>query len=148
MKIDYSKEKIIIPKYPTCFVCGPENKRGLGLTFIAYGDMVEAEFIPEKNLCGYTGIVHGGITASIIDEGMGWTAYAQTRKFYLTAELQLRYKKPVKYGRKYIFRAKLIDIKKKLFKAEGELVDSEDGTICVTGFAKYFLVDGNPEDEV
>lgn len=148
MEIDYTKEKIKVPKYPTCFVCGPHNERGLSLTFTAWGDMVEAEFEPVANLCGYTGIVHGGITATILDEGMGWTAYARTGKFYLTGELTVRYKKPVKNGRKYIFRARLLDMKKKLYTAEGELVDAEDGTICVTGFAKYFLVDGKPEDAV
>src|SRR5665213_2147558 len=55
----------------SCFVCGPDNPRGLRLAFQTNesGEMT-AEWIPEPEMEGYQGIVHGGIVSTVLDEAM------------------------------------------------------------------------------
>jgi uncharacterized protein (TIGR00369 family) len=128
-----------IPKYPTCFVCGSENERGLNLTFESNGDSIEAAFEPDTSMCSYTGVVHGGIIASVLDEGMGWTGYPSTKKFFFTAEMKVRYKKSIIANRKYILKAKLINMHKRIYVAQGQIVDN-DGTVYATAEGKYILL--------
>ncbi len=130
---------MIMPKYPTCFVCGEENERGLKLTFTETENGIEAPFNLPDNLCSYKGVIHGGIVSTILDEGLGWAGYPPTQKHYLTAELKVRYKRPVMSNTEYITRSRLVDLKKKIFLAAGEIVD-RDGNILVTAEAKYFIV--------
>ncbi len=130
---------MIMPKYPTCFVCGPDNDRGLKLTFTETEKGVEAPFNLPGNLCGYKGVVHGGILATILDEGLGWAGFPATGKQYLTAELKVRYKHPVMSNTDYKLVARLVELKKKIYLAEGEIVDME-GKVHATGEAKYFIV--------
>ena len=138
-----------LPKYRTCFVCGPDNDRGLKQTFISIGDgEVSTEFNPVPDLCSYTGIVHGGIVATLLDETMGWTAFEKTNRYFLTAEMTVRYKESVLLDKKYTVRAKLGILKRGFYTATGEIVDS-DGKVYATGSGKYFLTDEpNEEDTI
>jgi len=129
-----------IPSYKTCFVCGDDNPIGLKLKFRAKENIVETEYIPKPEHCGYTGIVHGGIISAILDEGMGWTGWLSFGKYYLTAELKIRLKKSVTLGRKYIFRGELLRKVKNIYIARGSLLD-EDGNIYAEGEGKYFITD-------
>lgn len=127
-----------IPRYSTCFVCGSENKFGLSIQFQfdeQKGEIV-AEFLPEDWWCGYKGIVHGGILASILDEGMGWTIFPRTGEYYLTIELNVRYKQPLVAGVKYLLKARFIGEKGKIFFAEGEIYD-EKGAVYAKGKGSY-----------
>lgn len=49
-----------------CFVCGTKNKAGLKLNFEVKDEIIKAEFIPDKRLQGFEGIVHGGIVAAVL----------------------------------------------------------------------------------
>ena len=49
-----------------------------------------------KDLCGHPGIIHGGLLAIVLDEGMAGCCFAALpNKVGLTASLTLNYKKPV-----------------------------------------------------
>ena len=138
---------MIIPNYPTCFVCGHENNRGLNMTFESEGNTITSQFTPEPNLCSYTGVLHGGIIASILDEGMGWTGYPSTEKYFFTAELTVRYKKPVSTDRTYTLKAELISMRKRLYVAKGSITDAE-GTVYATGEGKYMLLNEPDKDKI
>ena len=131
-----------MPKNPTCFVCSPTNKRGLNLTFSTNEDGIEADFNLSDDFCSYTGIVHGGILSTILDEGLGWAGHPKTLKNFLTAELIIRYKKPVMSQTDYKIKARLVKLSKKIYLSEGEIIDTQ-GRICVTATAKYFIAE-NP----
>ena len=83
---------------PSCFVCGPENPRGLHLLF-EKGDSGEmsVEWIPEPELEGYQGIVHGGIVSTVLDEAMAKVVDASGAEA-LTAELRVRFRQQVPSG--------------------------------------------------
>ena len=53
-----------------CFGCGDMNACGLQLNFRLEGNKATAEFVPEERYQGYPGLVHGGVTATALDEAM------------------------------------------------------------------------------
>lgn len=73
-----------------CFVCGPHNPVGLQLKFRLKGDVCVADFKPGKNLCGYNGIVHGGIIFTVLDDVMGNWLFLKGKKAF-TAKCSIRY---------------------------------------------------------
>ena len=73
-----------------CFVCGPNNPVGLQLKFQLKDDVCVADFKPDKNLCGYNGIVHGGIIFRVLDDVMGNWLFLNGKKAF-TAKCSIRY---------------------------------------------------------
>ena len=130
-----------IPSYRSCFVCGDENPIGLKLKFFGLEDgTVRAEYVPKPEHCGYSGIVHGGILSAILDEGMGWTGFLPFGKYYLTMELKVRFKRPVRPGKTYYFRGRLVKKIGTVYVASGTIED-DAGTVYAEGEGKYFLTD-------
>jgi uncharacterized protein (TIGR00369 family) len=80
-----------------CFACGVANPHGLKLEFEQDGEDYFCEFYTEERYQGYTGVLHGGIAATILDEVM--FKHLNTRDMnVVTASMELRYRKPVPTG--------------------------------------------------
>jgi uncharacterized protein (TIGR00369 family) len=124
-----------LPTYPKCFVCGQDNPRGLRIQFIAKADHVIAEFIPKPFLAGYENVVHGGIISTLLDEAMIWAAYVSRGCFGVTAELTVRFRKPMMVNQSYQIIAKMLDDRKKLWIVEARIVDGK-GDLCAAGTGK------------
>ena len=131
-----------IPRYATCFVCGPENESGLHLSFEIKGDEVRTKWTPHPEHCGYSGIAHGGVVCAVLDEVMGWTGWQRYEKYYLTAELGVRFKKPVFAGVEHDVRARLLKAGSRLYSAEGE-IRMPDGEIAATATGRFIVWRGN-----
>ncbi|MGD8603318.1 MAG: PaaI family thioesterase [Anaerolineales bacterium] len=118
------------PNSRYCFVCGVENPVGLHLKFYEPGPgEAEAYFEPPDHFQGYPGILHGGITASALDEVVGRAAMAGDHlHFMFTAKLELRYRKPIPLGQRLTLKGKLLRRRGKLAFAEGKLL-LEDGSV-------------------
>jgi uncharacterized protein (TIGR00369 family) len=90
------------PNSRHCFVCGLENPMGLHMHFYqSTPDEVTAEYVAPEHYQGYPGILHGGITAAILDEAAGRAFMGsdpQASNFMYTAELKVKYKKKVPIG--------------------------------------------------
>lgn len=83
---------------PKCVVCGAENAGGLRLQFRACEPgVVEAQWTPSVEWEGFRGIVHGGVVSTVLDEAMS-KAIAGMHCEALTAELRVRFHKPVNSG--------------------------------------------------
>lgn len=80
-----------------CFVCGRENPFGLRLSFSCSNNRAFAEFIITNNYQGYSGIVHGGVIAAILDEAMIKAASSDKRNA-VTAAISIRFKNPLRVG--------------------------------------------------
>lgn len=82
-----------------CFVCGRENPVGLMLDFFSTEPgITHAELNIPAHYEGYPGVVHGGIVAAILDETGGRAHMADPTRFMVTAQLNVRYRKPVPSG--------------------------------------------------
>jgi uncharacterized protein (TIGR00369 family) len=117
-----------------CFVCGKKNPSGLHLKFSSQEGKVLTEFIPQKIHQGYKDIVHGGLISTLLDEAMVKAALMQGMPA-VTAEITVRFKKPLIIGEKAVVEAKIITMNKKIIETNA-IVKKSDGTIIAEGRAK------------
>lgn len=83
-----------------------------------------------KNLCGYEGVVHGGMIATVFDEALARNAfYGLPNNIGVTGKLELRYRKPVVADRFYIVETQIAErVGRKCF-VNGALLDPETRTV-------------------
>ena len=114
-----------LPTYPNCFVCGHENKRGLQVPFSTDGNMVRARFSAEPGFLGYAHAIHGGILSTLLDEALIWACYVKTDRFGVTAEITVRYLKPLIVYTPCVVQGRMVEDKAKIWLAEAEILDQE-----------------------
>lgn len=120
-----------------CFVCGERNPSGLKLRFSTAPETHETEssvIFPEM-LQGWEGTVHGGLITTVLDEMLVQAAAAQGYKC-ITAEISVKFKKPVAIGRPYRIvgkvggvRGRIVIAESGLFSLEGEAVAEAHGKL-------------------
>lgn len=124
-----------LPEFPGCFVCGRENPRGLHIPFEIEGRGVRAVFTPDRTLAGYSDTIHGGIVSSLIDEAMVWAAYAATKRFGVTAELNVRFRKPLHAGCECVIEGWMKEDRGRVWVLEAIVAD-EEGDPFAAGLGK------------
>lgn len=127
-----------LPSYRGCFACGKENKHGLGLQLFVDHHVVRGTFKARDFLCGFLGIVHGGILASVADEVMWWAASWKRGSSCVTVELNVKYLKPASSDLEYELTGKVIKEKKRIVEVEGEVRDKR-GQIYSAAWGKYLI---------
>lgn len=127
-----------LPSYKGCFACGKENRHGLRLQLFADQHVVRGTFRPRDFLCGFPGIVHGGILASVVDEVMWWAASWKRAASCVTVEMNVKYLKPASSDLEYELTAKVIKEKKRIVEVEGEVRDKR-GQIYSAAWGKYLI---------
>ena len=85
-----------LPRYKSCFVCGGANPAGLDIQFHRDATGVSCTWVPDEKHLGYRDRVHGGVTASILDEVMGWVPSSEYRRLCYSIELNVNPKSPVR----------------------------------------------------
>ena len=98
-----------------CFACGREN--------------------PSKVHQGYRDITHGGIITTVLDEAMIQAAIAEGIN-PITAEINIRFKRPLMADEETIVRAEITKRGAKLIEAYACLLKKEDGSIIAEAHAK------------
>jgi acyl-coenzyme A thioesterase PaaI-like protein len=128
-------------KDSTCFVCGPDNPLGLQVAFQQDGDAgSSAIYIARKEHGGWNGILHGGVTFSLMDEAFGWCLYFQDIPA-VTARIETRFHKPIPIGTRLHIRAWVTRQRRKLFDARAEVrQDNASGTLLAEADAVLYGV--------
>ena len=130
---------------PRCFVCGAANPRGLHIQFQADGaDAVSAQWTPSPEWEGFQGIVHGGVVGTVLDEAMS-KAVMGAHYEALTAELRVRYRKPVGCGRPLTVRGWVREKNKRRIATEATLVGS-DGAELAHAWAAFLELRGDGKE--
>ena len=124
----------------TCFVCGSKNPIGL-----------KAEFTTDESECsssarvqvasefqGWQDVVHGGVLAALLDEACIYACRAKADQC-VTAELQVRYRKPVPVGASIEVTGRLEDSSRKIWQASAQL--KIDDSLYAEAQAKVFILD-------
>ncbi len=122
------REKPVLEDDGWCFACGTNNPNGLHLSFHYEDDCYVTSFKPQRCHQGYKGVLHGGIICTLLDEVMARAALDQGKPA-VTARLEVRYVRPASTAGTLTARARLVEERKKLIKAEAELI--EEGVGCV-----------------
>lgn len=109
-----------------CFGCGRNNPIGLKLSFRRDGNGAVAEFTPTELYQGWTGIVHGGIIHTLLDEAMSYAAMFEGA-VTITAKMESRWRRPALIGEPLIIRSRVIRNTRRLLEIEAS-IDLQDGT--------------------
>lgn len=129
-----------LPRTRGCFACGTRNPVGLNLAFSREGQEVRAAWTPRPEFAGYKGVVHGGLSATVLDEAMTWACAVASRRFCYAAEMTVRYRAPVRPGETLTVRARLTaNRRQRLFEASAELT-GPDGRLRATATGKYLPI--------
>ena len=136
----YASAMRALPHTDSCFVCGESNASGLKLRFETDGQAVVTRFFARADHIGFKGTIHGGITATVLDEIMVWACAVKTRRFAYCAELNVRFANPLWPGQEVFASSELVNNKRgKLFEARAELRDDK-GLLLATATGKYLPI--------
>ena len=136
-----------------CLVCGADNPFGLQARFYelaaegggaegggardAFGELLGVFTLREEHQ-SYPGRLHGGISSAILDETIGRAiTIAHPGTWGVTAELTLRYRKPLPLNGEVRAVGRITRDTRRLFEGTGEIV-LDDGTVAVEASGKYF----------
>ncbi|MCS7266052.1 MAG: PaaI family thioesterase [Armatimonadetes bacterium] len=119
------KSEQILPYYRNCFVCGEARLGRLGVRFKIDDGKVKASFTPTEKHVGFPGIVHGGIITALLDEAMVWAIYAETGQFALSAEITVRFIKPLSVGQSIEIVGYVVRRQRKIWEVASEIHDEQ-----------------------
>lgn len=122
-----------------CFVCGPDNPRGLHIRFErGEGEGVRAVFQSDDWHGGWPGIQHGGITCAVLDEAAAYVAYYMGL-VGVTAELNVQFRQPIRHGETLEVRAHPVRKTRRVIDIEARITGTE-GSVKATAFAKIMIL--------
>ena len=122
-----------------CLVCGVDNDFGLKTRFYeTENNELIAVFTPLNEHQSYPNVIHGGISATILDEVIGRAIMITTdsNTFGVTVELKVRYKKPVPIGYELKAVGRVTRDRGRIFEGTGELY-LPNGDVAVEAEGKY-----------
>lgn len=131
-----------IVKYSGCIVCGDKNEIGLQARFYWDGNRAVSDITATEAYAGYRHIFHGGITSTMLDEIMIKALLAE-ELFVVTAEMSVRFKKPIFSGDSLHFEGWKTGQKGPLYLTEAR-VTNQHGDIVAEATGKYV----RPGDEL
>ena len=124
-----------------CFGCSPDNPLGLHMEFFEDGDDVVSYWHPQEHFQGCTGVMHGGILATLIDETAGWVVMRKLQTSGVTSRLNLKYLRPVMLTEPQLtVRARITGQKRSYYTISVTLEDG-NGKVCVEAESVYYALD-------
>ena len=118
-----------------CVVCGTYNPRGMQLSFRALPDgSVRGVFECQRILEGYASTLSGGIICSLLDGAMTNCLAAHGHRA-LTAEMTVRFRRPVATERPATIRAWIEACGHQLYQVAADL--QQDGQVMASATAKF-----------
>lgn len=129
--------KRYLPSYDSCFACGKKNPNGLRLCLYVEDGLVTSEFTPRKELCGFSGILHGGIVSCVMDEALWWASAVACGRLVVTRDLKVSYLKSLTIRKTYRVEALPPERRGKVYFCKGRITDAI-GSVCVEGEGNYF----------
>jgi len=121
--------------HKNCFACGSNDGIGLGLKFYKNEDgAVFGSFFADPKYEGYSGIIHGGIIATLLDSAMTHCLLMEDIPA-LTGRLSIKYSIPIRTGTNVKLEARIVNQFHKMFIVEGKAL--VDGRRVASAEAKY-----------
>ena len=125
-------------KFPNCFVCSPTNPIGLHLNVTVENHRARTEFVPNENMSGLDGIMHGGFSLMIMDEVMFY-AVESYEIDSVTLNSNVDFKSPAILGHTLTAEAWVAKRDGRKLVVEGELRDGD--TVVVASKGLYYEMD-------
>src|SRR5438067_13615590 len=113
-----------------CFVCGTDNPGGLNVGPEREGNKVILRFTPGETHRGFSRAIHGGITASLLDEVVGVACGLRTDGKCATVELSVSYRRPLLEGAEVRAEGWYVRRQGRFVFGAGQLLDANGLTIA------------------
>ncbi len=121
-----------IPEHGSCFVCGTQNHKSIGVKwYYDENNEIYCDTVLTIEQQGPPKHAHGGASAALLDEAMGFAAWVTGYKI-VSANLNINFLKPVPLGVPLKIHAKIISKEGKKIFAKGDII-LEGGEIAVEG---------------
>jgi uncharacterized protein (TIGR00369 family) len=119
-----------VAKYKDCFICGDRNQAGVKAKFFVLDNgSVISEMVADERFQGYKDVLHGGIISAMLDEVMIKAVLAKGI-FAVTAEMTVRFKRPVMTGQKIRFTGSIVDERRRITRTVGSAVNESDEEVA------------------
>lgn len=127
-------DMVRLPRSRGCFVCGrrDENPRSLELDILWDRDGRHTVILiePDETWCGYEGVVHGGVIASVFDDAMAWAVRQETGAWAVTGEMSTRYLRPVTADTHYRVEGRVERISGRRIATTASMTDDQGRTVA------------------
>jgi len=121
-----------------CFACSRENPVSLGMRLWLEGDRCEAVFTPREEHCGWTGVTHGGLLFTALDEVMAnWLHLRGEHGF--TARCEVRFRATVATGTALRLTAELVERRGRLVRLRSVARRAADGILVAESDARFMV---------
>ena len=125
-----------IPEHGPCFVCGTENPHSIGVTWQAREDgTIVAEVVFTLAQQGPPGYVHGGASAAVLDEAIGFSVWGAGYQV-VAVNLTVDYARPVPLNQPVWVEAHLEGWQGHTLRTHGEIRLADD-SVAVKGRGIY-----------
>ena len=121
-----------------CFVCGPSNPIGLGVTFELRDGVCHGAFTPADNHMGYNKVTHGGIVFSLLDDVMANWLWLQGEHAF-TAKADIRYRAELPVGTPVRLEGRCQKRKGRLALMEGQVIGVADEFVYADATGSFML---------
>jgi uncharacterized protein (TIGR00369 family) len=122
-------------EHGNCVVCGRASEYGFGVEYVVSDDgVVQASFGCEKAFEGFQNVIHGGVISLLIDGAMTNCVFSHGY-VAVTAELTVRFQRPVKTGVPAIVRAWVDKSYRPLHLLKAEVI--QDRVVKATAEGKF-----------
>jgi acyl-CoA hydrolase len=131
-----------------CIGCSESNPISLKIRFFEKKGTTEivTKHIVKREYCGFPNFTHGGISTTMLDEIMAYSAYAVKKQFGLTKWIKSYFLKPVKIGVPLFLISDVVkteetknglDVHLESFIYEG---NDESGLLCMKAESVYVIL--------
>ncbi|MFX1251047.1 MAG: PaaI family thioesterase [Promethearchaeota archaeon] len=125
--------------FSNCFGCSKKNERGLKLRIKYSDEGCFAHYIIPNELCGFMGVAHGGVIATLLDEIAAWTLMTQLFRVGMTVELSIQYLKRVPTNEEVTIKGEIIEHDDKTVFVRSAIYSTKTGTLLAEGKSKWLL---------
>jgi uncharacterized protein (TIGR00369 family) len=96
---------------------------------------VRAETAVPEHLQGFDGLLHGGVICALLDDAMWWAVHAKYGVITVTADMQLRFRRPIPITSVLRLEGIAGDARR-IYAAAGRIVDPS-GTILAEAAGRF-----------
>jgi hypothetical protein len=138
-----SKKESSVWKLPqndfhNCFGCSQKNIHGLKLRFWYTAEGCLSYYSIPSEFCGFSGIAHGGIIATLLDEVAAWTIITHLFKVGITLNSSIKYLKPIHTDVEIIVEGKIIENDEKNVKILST-ISSTNGAVLAKAESNWLI---------
>ncbi len=115
-----------------CIICGLENQLGVKASFYNMEDgSVGSIFAFKEEHQSYPERVHGGMISALLDELAGRALWVTDPELFgVTAEMSVKFRKPVPYGKILYGKGEITSRRGRVFKAVAKIIDQEKNALA------------------